>query len=71
MDDDHCSNDFSRCWHTLSRQVVSDQSPWLVVEQHTVELPYRRQIPDWTWINTPDYINVVVPITTGNLSGLL
>lgn len=47
-------------WKTLARQVVFDQSPWLVVEWHQVELPDGRVIPDWTWIRTPDYINVVV-----------
>jgi 8-oxo-dGTP pyrophosphatase MutT (NUDIX family) len=56
-----CSNDISRsAWKTLSRRVVFDQSPWLVVEYHHVELPDGRQIPDWTWVKTPDYINVVV-----------
>ena len=58
---DNRSNDFSRSpWQTLSRQVVFDQSPWLLVEYHHVILPDGRQIPDWTWIKTPDYINVVV-----------
>jgi len=56
-----CSDDFScSAWKTLSRRVVFDQSPWLVVEQHAVELPDGRQIADWTWVKTPDYINVVV-----------
>ncbi len=49
-----------RPWKTLSRRVVYDQSPWLVVEHHQVELPGGRTIPDWTWIKTPDYINVVI-----------
>jgi len=52
-------------WKTLSRQVVLDQSPWLVVENHRVELPDGRQIPDWTWVKTPDYINVVVCTDSG------
>ena len=53
-----------RAWQTLSRRVVFDQSPWLLVEYHTVELPDGRIIPDWTWIKTPDYINVVVETET-------
>ena len=52
-------------WKTLSRRVVFDQAPWLVVEYHTVELPDGRQIPDWSWVKTPDYINVVVLTDTG------
>ncbi|HSB65390.1 MAG TPA: NUDIX hydrolase [Anaerolineales bacterium] len=52
-------------WKTHSRRVVFDQSPWLRVEYHEVELPDGRIIPDWTWIKTPDYINVVVETDTG------
>jgi ADP-ribose pyrophosphatase len=54
-----------RAWETLSRRTVFDQSPWLVVEYHEVVLPDGRIIPDWTWIKTPDYINVVVETETG------
>jgi ADP-ribose pyrophosphatase len=52
-------------WHTHSRRVVFDQPPWLQVEYHEVELPDGRIIPDWTWIKTPDYINVVVETESG------
>ncbi|HSQ17482.1 MAG TPA: NUDIX hydrolase [Anaerolineales bacterium] len=54
-----------KAWKTLSRKVVYDQSPWLVVEHHHVELPDGRQITDWTWVRTPDYINVVVLTEAG------
>jgi ADP-ribose pyrophosphatase len=46
-------------WKTNSRKLVLDDSPWLTVEHHTVELPDGRVIPDWPWVITPDYINVV------------
>ncbi len=46
-------------WKTLHKQTIYDQSPWLVVELHQVELPDGRLIPDWPWVRTPDYINVV------------
>jgi ADP-ribose pyrophosphatase len=36
-----------------------------VVEWHAVELPDGRQIPNWTWIKTPNYINVVVLTQAG------
>lgn len=52
-------------WKTLSRRLVYDQSPWLRVEHHTVELPDGRLIPDWPWVETPDYINVVVETDAG------
>ena len=54
-----------RAWKTRSRRVVFDQSPWLLVEYHEVELPDGRVIPDWTWIKTPDYINVVMETEAG------
>jgi ADP-ribose pyrophosphatase len=46
-------------WKTLRKRTIYKQSPWLVVELHAVELPDGRVIPDWPWIKTPDYINVV------------
>jgi ADP-ribose pyrophosphatase len=55
-----------RAWETRSRRVVFDQTPWLLVEYHEVKFPDGRIIPDWTWIKTPDYINVVVETETGH-----
>lgn len=46
-------------WKTKKRQTILDQPPWLRVEHHTVELPDGRLIPEWPWIITPDYVNVV------------
>src|SRR5512143_1161741 len=48
-----------RPWKTLSREVVLSEPPFLTIESHTVELPDGRIIPDWQWIVTPDYVNVV------------
>jgi ADP-ribose pyrophosphatase len=48
-----------QAWKTLSRRVVLDEKPWLVVEHHQVELPDGRVIPNWHWVITPDYINVI------------
>ena len=53
-------------WKTKSRQTVYEQRPWLVVEHHTVELPDGRLIPDWPWIITPDYVNVVAVTEDGD-----
>lgn len=52
-------------WNTRSRRVVFDQSPWLQVEHCAVELPDGQVIPDWPWVKTPDYINVVVETKAG------
>jgi ADP-ribose pyrophosphatase len=46
-------------WKTKNRRTILEQRPWLVVENHTVELPDGRLIPNWPWIITPDYVNVV------------
>jgi ADP-ribose pyrophosphatase len=46
-------------WKTKARKIVLDERPWLTVENHTVELPDGQLIPNWPWIITPDYINVV------------
>ncbi len=51
-------------WKTISRRTVLDAQPYLSVEMRTIELPDGRTIPDWAWIATPDYINVVA-VTAG------
>lgn len=51
-------------WKTKDRKIILEQRPWMVVEHHTVELPDGRQIPEWPWIITPDYVNVVA-VTEG------
>jgi ADP-ribose pyrophosphatase len=52
-------------WTTLSRQTVLDKSPFLKVELHAVRLPDGRVIPDWPWLVTPEYVNVVAETTDG------
>lgn len=46
-------------WKTKTRWTILDQRPWLLVENHTVELPDGSLIPNWPWVITPDYVNVV------------
>jgi len=48
-----------KTWKTKSRQTLLDQRPWLVVEDHSIELPNGKLINNWKWIITPDYVNVV------------
>jgi ADP-ribose pyrophosphatase len=55
----HIYNPIMKPWKTKDRKLVLDDSPWLTVEHHTVELPDGRFIPEWIWLITPDYINVV------------
>jgi ADP-ribose pyrophosphatase len=52
-------------WKTLSRRVLLDYSQYLVVEEHAVELPSGRVIPDWPWVITPSFVNVVAVTKDG------
>jgi len=46
-------------WKTLSRELVLDMGKYLKVEKHSIELPDKRIIDDWSWVISPDYVNVV------------
>lgn len=46
-------------WKTKSRQILLEDSPWLIVEDHSIELPNGKLLTNWKWIITPDYVNVV------------
>jgi ADP-ribose pyrophosphatase len=52
-------------WKTLARHTILNYSKFLVVEEHTVELPDGRIIVRWPWIITPDYINVTAVTKEG------
>ena len=52
-------------WKTLSRRSILKHSRYLTVESHAVELPDGRVIPDWPWIITPDFVNVLAVTTEG------
>jgi ADP-ribose pyrophosphatase len=54
-----------RPWKTLSRQTILNHSKWLVVEDHTVQLPDGRVIPNWCWVIMPDYVNVAAVTEDG------
>ena len=52
-------------WKTRDKKVILDESPWLKVERHIVELPSGEVIPNWQWVTTPDYVNVVAVTEDG------
>jgi len=52
-------------WTTLSRRTILDHSKWLRVEEHAVQLPDGRVIPDWCWVIMPDYVNVAAVTEEG------
>ena len=52
-------------WKTLSRQTILNRGRFLVVENHSIQLPDGRIISDWPWIITPDYVNVAAVTEAG------
>jgi ADP-ribose pyrophosphatase len=44
---------------TLTRETVFNMEPFLKVELHTVQLPNGKVIENWSWLVTPDFVNVV------------
>lgn len=46
-------------WKVHDRKRILDHSKFLQVEEHHLELPDGREIKDWPWVITPDYVNVV------------
>lgn len=52
-------------WQCLSRKTLLDRTPWLRLEEHHLRLPDGREIPDWLWVVTPDFINVVAVTEAG------
>ena len=52
-------------WKTLSKEIILGSNKFLTVEKHSVQLPDGQIIPDWQWVITPDFSNIVV-VTTEN-----
>jgi ADP-ribose pyrophosphatase len=52
-------------WQTLQRTTAFAPTPFLTVEMHTVQLPDGTIIPDWAYVVTPDYVNVVAETEAG------
>ncbi len=52
-------------FRTLSKTILLDLGRYLVVENHIIQLPDGRVIPDWAWIITPDYVNIVARTSQG------
>ena len=52
-------------WKIRSKRTLLHQPPWLTVEAHEIELPDGRVIPDWAWVQTPDFVNAVAVTAEG------
>src|SRR5688572_11713883 len=53
-------------WKTLERKTILHPDKWLKVESHTIELPDGEVIPNWSWVVTPDYVNVIAVTDKGD-----
>lgn len=56
----HTGETTIKSWETLSKKLILDMPPFLLVEAHKIKLPDGRVIEDWPWLITPDFIVVVV-----------
>ena len=54
-----------RPWKTLSREIILNHNKFLSVENHVVELPDGRIIPDWAWVKIPNAA-IVLAMTEDN-----
>lgn len=52
-------------WQTLSRKILLAFPRFLTVESHTVRTPKGQLIEEWSWVATPDYINVALVTAEG------
>ncbi len=54
-----------RNWKTLEKKTILDHNKFLRVENHVVELPDGRIIPDWAWVKIPNAA-IVLAVTEDN-----
>jgi len=52
-------------WKTVSRRTILNHDKFLTVEAHQVQLPSGQLIDDWSWVKTPDFVNVVAVTEQG------
>ncbi len=54
-----------RPWKTLSKKTILERDKFLKVEEHQVELPDGRVIPDWTIVTIPDAVIILAETQDG------
>ncbi len=52
-------------WVTLDRRRIAEFPPFLALETRRVRAPDGRELAPWTWVETPDYVNVFA-VTRGS-----
>ena len=53
-------------WTLLGKRELLRRPPWMILEEHHLRLPNGTEIPDWLWVDTPEFINVVARTTEGD-----
>jgi ADP-ribose pyrophosphatase len=61
----HPSSFILHPFKTLSKTTLLDLGRYLVVENHVIQVPDGRVIPNWAWVITPDYVNILARTTGG------
>ena len=56
-----------KSWETLEKKVVLRHNKFLTVESRSLRLPDGRIIPDWPWLITPDFVNIVAVTDAGKV----
>ncbi len=54
-------------WTTRERRTLLRHGRFLTVEEHDVTLPDGRRIDGWSWVVTPDYVNVFAVTREGRI----
>lgn len=54
-----------KLWKTHSRKLVLDYGKYLTVEERVVESPSGIEIDNWTWVITPEYVDVLAITING------
>jgi ADP-ribose pyrophosphatase len=52
-------------WKTLKTETVFEAGKWLRVEKHAVEISAAQTIDDWSFIVTPNFVNVAAVTSEG------
>src|SRR5574338_1335661 len=52
-------------WKTHHTETVYTCGRWLAVEDRTVESPDGQTIEHWSWITTPDFVNIFALMEDG------
>ena len=53
-------------WKLLSVKPLFEHKPWIRAEMHAIQLQDGQTIPEWVWLVTPDFVNVIAVTRDGH-----